>query len=279
MPALIAPAIVILLAVTGIPLAIGFLLSFTDTSLLRPGEWQPVGLDNYTTLFQDPKLPSVLRNTIALVTAIVVIETGTGLVLALLLERKIRGIGLVRSIYFLPLMTTSIVVVITWRALFNANSGWINYFLGLIGLPEPNWLGDPDIALWSITLADVWVGTPFMAILILAGLLAVSQELKEAAAVDGASSLRVFRHITLPAIGPILAIAILFRTVDAFRKFESVSVMTGGGPGDATTILNLYVYQVSFLFYKLGYGATLAIVLVAMMGVAATVIYRRTVRT
>ena len=272
--AFVLPALVVLVAVTAIPFVSALGLSFTNFNLNKMAEARFVGVDNYVAFAGDAKLQAILVTTIVLVVAIVVFETLTGMALAVLLNREFRGIGLIRSIDTLPLMVTAVVVAITWRALFNTNVGWINYFLGLVGLPTPNWLGDPMTALPAIVIADIWVGTPFMAILILAGLIGVSKELHEAAAVDGASSWKVFWYVSLPAIRPVLVVAILLRTVDAFRKFESITVMTKGGPGTATTILNLYVYETSFLFGKLGYGAALAVLLVVLMSVVLFLFYR-----
>ena len=272
--AFVLPALVVLVAVTAIPFISALGLSFTNFNLNKMAEARFIGADNYVAFAGDAKLQAVLVTTIVLVAAIVVLETLTGMGLALVLNREFRGIGLIRSIDTLPLMVTAVVVAITWRALFNTNVGWINYFLGLVGLPTPNWLGDPLTALPAIVIADIWVGTPFMAVLILAGLIGVSKELKEAAAVDGANSWSVFRYVSLPAIRPVLVVAILLRTVDAFRKFESITVMTKGGPGTATTILNLYVYETSFLFGKLGYGAALAVLLVLLMSLVLFLFYR-----
>lgn len=247
--------------------------SFTDYGATRQ-TWGFVGLDNYIALLDDPTFSRALSNTVYMVTVIVVVETILGLGLAVLLARSFRGIGFVRSMFIMPLMTPAIVAAITWRALFNTNSGWINYLLGLVGLPQPDWLGNPAIAMPSIIIADMWVGIPFVAILLVAAILAVPREQQEAAAIDGAGAWRVFRHVTLPTIRPVLAVVVIFRAIDAFKKFESVQVITGGGPGDATTNLNLYVYEVAFLFLRMGSAAAIAVVLILVMLVALFAISR-----
>jgi multiple sugar transport system permease protein len=184
---------------------------------------------------------------------------------ALLLAAPMRGIAIFRTLYLLPLMVAGIASAITWRALFNTSSGWINYFLGLLHLPQPNWLADPSTAMPAVIVADAWAGAPVIAVIVLAGLLGLPQEPLEAAKVDGASELQTLRYIILPGIRPVLAFAVLFRLVDLFRQFPLFQIMTGGGPGTATTVLNYYVYQTTFLFGELGYGAALAILLVILM--------------
>jgi len=270
---LAAPALIVLGAVTALPFLAAIVTSFTDFGARRP-TWSFVGLDNYAALFSDATFGRALMNTISMVGAIVVTETILGLGLAVLLARSFRGIGFVRSVFITPLMTPAIVVAITWRALFNTNSGWINYLLGAVGLPQPDWLGNPAFAMPSIILADMWVGIPFVAILLVAALLGVPREQQEAAAIDGANAWRVFRHVTLPAIRPVLAIVIMFRAIDAFKKFESIQVITGGGPGDATTNLNLYVYQIGFLFLRMGYASAVAVALIVVMVLALFLISR-----
>jgi multiple sugar transport system permease protein len=272
---LTAPAVLVLLLVTAVPFVVALATSFTDYGATRQ-TWSFVGLDNYVALLDDPTFSRALTNTVYMVTVIVVVETILGLGLAVLLARSFRGIGFVRSVFITPLMTPAIVVAITWRALFNTNSGWINYLLGLVGLPQPDWLGNPVIAMPSIIIADMWVGIPFVAILLVAALLAVPREQQEAAAIDGAGAWQVFRHVTLPAIRPVLAVVVMFRAIDAFKKFESVQVITGGGPGDATTNLNLYVYEVAFLFLRMGSAAAIAVVLILVMLIALFAISRLT---
>jgi multiple sugar transport system permease protein len=268
------PAVGTLALVTLVPIAIGVGLSFTSYNLSRPDRMAFIGTQNYQDLFSDPSLPQVLITTLLFVGGLVTVETLVGLGLALLLARQVRGIGVFRTLYLLPVMTAGIAVAITWRYLLNGNYGWVNYFLGLIGLPQPQWLATSGTALPSLVIADMWVGAPFMAMLILAGLLSVPEEPIEAAQVDGASALQIFWFVLLPAIRPVLAIAVLLRTIDAFKKFELIQVMTAGGPGIGTTILNYYVYKQAFVFGRLGYAACLAVVLFVLMAVVMIALLR-----
>ena len=189
------------------------------------------------------------------------------------METAIRGIGLIRSLYLVPIMTAPIVVALTWRAMFNNDAGWINYFLSLFHLPQPVWLGDPLLAMPAVIIADMWTGVPLMAVLLLAGLLAVPGDLKEAAEVDGARSREVFRHVTLPSIRPILFIAIVLKFMDGFRKFEGIQILTTGGPGYASTTLNLHIYTTGLTYDQVGYAATFGVVMVALIAVSVGLLY------
>lgn len=273
------PALIIMLAVTAIPFAITIGLAFTNYDLVRYDSWRFVGLDNFQELLTDRQTPIVIVNTIYLVIATTVIPTVVGLGLATLMEKSIRGIGLVRSLYLLPIMTAPIVVALTWRAMFNNDAGWINWFSGILGLPTPVWLGDPILAMPVVIITDAWTSIPFQAILLLAALLNVPSELKEAARVDGASTARVFWHITLPWIRPVLYIVIILRFMDAFRKFEAIQQLTSGGPGLASTPINLQVYNTGLYYHRIGYAAAWGLVMVGMIAFSLFLIWATRRRT
>ncbi|MFN8620104.1 MAG: sugar ABC transporter permease [Chloroflexota bacterium] len=259
------PALLIMLFVTAIPFAITIGLAFTNYDLVRYDQWRFVGLDNFQELLTDRQTPIVLFNTLYLVIATTVIPTVIGLGLALLMEKSFRGIGLIRSLYLLPIMTAPIVVALTWRAMFNNDAGWINWISGMVGLPTPVWLGDPLLAMPVVIITDAWTSIPFQAILLLAALLNVPSELKEAARVDGASGARVFWHITLPWIRPVLYIVVILRFMDAFRKFEAIQQLTGGGPGLSSTPINLQIYNTGLFYHRIGYAAAWGLVMVFMI--------------
>jgi multiple sugar transport system permease protein len=267
------PALVVMLAVTAIPFAITIGLAFTNYNLIHYDEWRVIGLDNFAELARDRQTPIILGNTVVLVVATTLIPTVLGLGLAVLMERSIRGMGLIRTLFLVPIMTAPIVVALTWRAMFNNDAGWINYFLSLVGLPTPVWLGDPLLAMPVVVIADSWTSIPFQAILLLAALLTVPSELKEAAAVDGARQSRVFWHITLPWIRPVLFIVVVLRLMDAFRKFEGIQQLTKGGPGLASTPINLQIYNTGLFYNRVGYAAAWGLVMVAMIAAALVLLF------
>jgi multiple sugar transport system permease protein len=268
-----APAFIVVAAVTLVPVLIALALSFTAYSSTNP-RVAFIGLQNYVTAASDVQLRGVLWNTVVFAGTAVVLESALGLGLALLLRRSFKGVGVFRTIYLVPLMVASIASATAWRVLLNTSSGWVNYFLSLAHLPQPDWLASREWAMPSVILADMWTGAPVVAILLLAGLLGVAVEPAEQARVDGANPWQVFWYITFPAIRPVFAFAVLFRVVDLFRQFPLFQIMTGGGPGLNTTVLNYYVYQNTFQFGKLGYGAALAVVLVLMMAIPLVILFR-----
>jgi multiple sugar transport system permease protein len=267
------PSLIIMLAVTAVPFIVSIGLSFTNYDLVRSDAWKFIGLGNFADLIADPHTPQIVFNTAYLVVGTTVACTLVGLALALLMDTGIRGIGLIRSLYLIPIMTAPIVVALTWRAMFNNDAGWINYFLSLVHLPQPVWLGDAVLAMPTVIISDMWTGVPFMAVLLLAGLLAVPQDLKQAAQVDGASSWQVFRNVTLPSIRPVLFIAIVLKFMDGFRKFEGIQILTTGGPGYASTTLNLHIYNTGLFYDQVGYAASFGVVMVAMIAGSIGVIY------
>jgi multiple sugar transport system permease protein len=271
------PAFLVVFAVTFVPIVAAMYLSFTGYTIRNPHlSW--VGLRNYKLLWDDPLLRGVLWTTIVFAISAVVLETALGFGLALLLSRRMRGTSIFRALYLVPLMVASIASAISWRALLNTSAGWVNYFFSLVHLPQQDWLGNPHIALPSVVIADLWSGAPVVAVLTLAGLLALPAEPTEAARVDGASEWQVFRHVTLPGIRPVLGFAIIFRIVDVLRQFPLIQVLTGGGPGQKTTVLNYYVYQTTFSYGNLSYGSALAVLLVFLMAIPMLAVFFMTNR-
>lgn len=267
------PALIAMVVVTAIPFAVTIGLAFTNYDLIRTENWRFIGFGNFGDLLADPYTPQIVFNTGYLVIGATTLETILGLVLAVLMATGIRGIGIIRTVFVVPIMTAPIVVALTWRAMFNNDAGWINYFLGLARLPQPTWLGDPSLAMPAVIISDMWTGVSFMAVLLLAGLLSVPRDLKEAAEADGASPWQVFRHVTIPAIRPVLFIAVVLRLIDAFRKFEGIQIITTGGPGFASTTLNLHIYNTGLFYHQVGYAAAYGIVMMAMIGLCLGVLW------
>jgi multiple sugar transport system permease protein len=267
------PGFLLVTAVTLVPIALGIYLSFTNYQPIQPS-YRWAGLVNYRGLLHDPQVHAAIKNTVIFAGFGLVIEMILGVGLAVLLARPARGIAIFRTLYVVPLMVAGIASSVAWRALLNTSSGWVNYLFSLVGLPQVNWLASPHTAMPSVLLADVWSGAPTVAIIVLAGLLAMRKEPVEAARVDGASDWQIFLKITLPALRPVLAFAAVFRLVDLFRQIALFQILTGGGPGLTTTVLNFFVYQTTFVFGELGYGASLAVLLVIMLIIPLAILAR-----
>ncbi|MBI4269996.1 MAG: sugar ABC transporter permease [Candidatus Rokubacteria bacterium] len=265
---LLLPAVITLVLVAAGPLAYLLYLGFTEWSLEK-GQSVWIGLRNYLVLFgESPYFWGSLRTTLIFVAAVVVSETLLGFALALLVERLGRGRGIVRVLFLVPVVLTPIVSALTWKTLvFHSTSGFLTYLRYLVGLPPIGYLDSATGALVSVIAADIWHWTPFVMLTILAGLASLPREPFEAAVVDGANGLQIMWHVRIPLLLPVLAVAVIFRTVDAYRTFDMIFALTGGGPGTSTMILPLLTYQTAFQYFRLGEGAALA-VLTALMSFA-----------
>lgn len=268
----LAPAALVLLAVTGYPIAYVFWLSLEDFSLLQETS-RFVGLDNYARLFQDRRFWNSLFNTVYFTAVSVFIELVLGLGIAMLVRHSFRGKGLMRAIILIPWAIPIVVSARMWEWMYNVDFGILNYLLGM----RINWLGSPAWAIHAAIVTDVWKMTPFVALLLLAGLQNIPQDLYRAARVDGASGWTIFWRITLPLLTPLILIVLIFRTIDAFRVFDAIYVLTGGGPGNSTETLSVYAYKVLFQTLQFGYGSTLAVVMFVCVGMI-TIVYARLLR-
>lgn len=234
-----------------------------------------VGLENYTDLLTDLVARGAFWTTLLFIAVTIPAELLLGLGIALVLNRSFRGRGLLRAIVLIPWAIPTVVASQMWRFIFNDRYGLVNF--ALFGNDTSLYLAplaDPGSALGAIMVAEIWKTTPFAALIILAGLQGVSDDLYEAARVDGASSWQQFRHITLPLLTPALLLALLFRTIDALRVFDLVYVMTQGGPADATNVLQFYGYKKTFAEGMVGYGSAIAVA-VFLLSLALSLIYLR----
>ena len=238
-----------------------FLLSLHQIFLGLPTLGQPyVGLQNYSTLIQDPVAQQAFMVTLAFVILSTVLEVFLGLGIALVVHETFSGRGWVRAAILIPWAIPTVVASQMWRFIFNDQYGLAN--LLLFGEHVSNyvpWLASPTWAFLAIVTADVWKTSSFAGLLILAGLQVIPDELYDSARLDGATAWQRFRHITLPLIKPAILITFLFRTIDAFRVFDLVFVMTQGGPGDATQVIQFYGYKTLFTEGQMGYGASISI--------------------
>jgi ABC-type sugar transport system permease subunit len=255
-----APALLAICAVALAPLGYTFWESLHLHDLRMPWRGRPfIGLANYTEALADRRFWQALAHTAGFAAVSVSLELVLGLALALLLHGSFLGRALARTIALLPWAMPAVVAALVWRFLFEPGGAADALVLSTGVAPTaPAWLGDAGLAWVPIVLADVWKTTPFVALLLLAGLQAVDPALYEAARIDGASALAAFRHVTLPALQPALLVAIIFRTVDALRVFDLIFVLTAGGPGTATEPLAMYSFTALLRNLRFGYGAALS---------------------
>lgn len=277
---LLSPALVLLLGIVAYPIGRAIWLSFHRLEILQPDLTRYIALGNYRALLQDPILRIALQNSGVWVVGVVVFQFLGGLVGALILNRRFPGRAMVRGLALIPWATPSVLVALMWTWMLDGNYGLINDLLvkaGILPRFQP-WLAQPWSALPAVMLADVWQGIPFFAVMLLAALQAIPEDLFEAARIDGASPWRVFRHITAPLLLPTILITTMLRMIWTANYMDLIMVMTGGGPGYSSLTVPLHAYYTAYKRLDFGYGATIAIVQVAILA-AAIVAYLRQLRS
>ncbi len=263
----VAPALAVMGGIVVYPLLQVFYLSLHRRLLIFDIN-QFIGLENYRFLWQDDRFWNALKNTVYFTGVSVLAETLLGLGIALLLNRPFGLRNGVRTLILLPWAIPTVVSAKMWEWIFNPEFGVLNFLLGT----KVNWLGSPWLAMLAAIFADVWKTTPFVAILLLAGLQVIPRELYQAARVDGAGTWDLFWKITFPLLKPVLLVVLIFRTLDAWRVFDVIYVLTAGGPANTTETLSLYAYKVLFQTLQFGYGSTLSVVTFLFVG-GITVFY------
>jgi multiple sugar transport system permease protein len=273
---MVLPTVAVLLAVTVYPLVYSLRESFYRLELTFSPVATWVGFDNYVhAIRHDPRFWHALGRSFYLVVLGVGIELVLGLGLALLISRLGRLRSLVTALLLVPVMIAPVAVATEGIVVFNNSWGPLNYLLDQAGAHGPVWLGDRSVALYTILLADVWQWTPFVAIIMAAGLRTLPEDVYEAARVDGASRWGLFRTMTLPLLQPLIIVTVLLRAMDIFKTFDTVYVMTGGGPGDATETASFYTYLQGLRFFSFGYAAAVSYIQLAIISVVATLLVRR----
>ena len=267
---LLLPMLVIMIVVTGFPLVNTIWLAFTDAGLTGKGyDWRWIGLENFTYIWGDRKFRAALGATFYFSIVSVAIEVLLGVLVALLLNQEFRGRALVRALLILPWALPTIVNAMMWRLIYNPDFGALNALLVQLGLMADyrSWLGDPRTAMNMIIIADIWKNYPLIALIALGALQTIPKDLYEAAALDGANVWVRFWAITLPGIIGAVSVALVLRSIEAFKVFDIIWVMTHGGPADKTKTASFFVYQESFSFLRAGSGAAYALVVTAISGV------------
>jgi multiple sugar transport system permease protein len=272
------PAVLLFAVLTLYPVANLVRMSVSTIEFTQGAEvWTFTPLRNLELLRADDVVPPALRNTLLFVVVAVAVEMVLGLGLALLVAGVTRGKGLIRTVMILPILVPPVAIGSMWKLLYNYDFGVLNQALVALGLPPANWLGSTSLALWSVILVDVWHWVPFVFLILFAAVEALPVDVLEAARVDGATRWQLLRRVTLPLLRPAIVVALLFRTILAFKVFDEVYLLTSGGPGTSTELVTLHLYKVFFEQNQLGYGALLSLALIAAI-VAFLLVARQATR-
>lgn len=265
----------IITAVAIYPLLYSLWVSLHNINLANPNLTTGfAGVGNYVKLFQDTAFWHAIKLTGVFVVVSVILSLAFGLGLAVLLDMEGRLMRVVRSVMLIPMCLTPVVVGIIWRMMYNPEFGVINYLLRLFGLKAQEFLGSTALAFPAVIVVDVWQWTPFIFLILFAGLRSLPQSPFEAAQVDGASSWQVLRYVTLPLMKPVILIAVLLRALDAVRVFDQVFVLTRGGPAQATDLFSIFIYRVGFRHFHTGYAAAISWVFMLML-LALSIVFVR----
>ncbi len=262
----ILPAVIIMAAACLYPVVSAVRLGFFDWSMGTPwaqAKW--AGWTSFEIVFTDPAMWRSLLTTLKFAAVSVSAEMFLGIALALALEGNIRGMAFFRTLFILPMMVAPIAVGLTWRYLFDAQFGLINAVLGVLGVAAKGWLADETLAFAAIIISDIWQWTPFVFIMVIAGLANVDNSVLEAARIDGARWWTLTTRVKLPMIAHVLAITLVMRLIDAFRVLEVIYVLTFGGPGDSTEVLSLHIYKTAFIGQKLGAASAISVLLLVVV--------------
>jgi multiple sugar transport system permease protein len=262
--AMLAPAAVLMVTFLIIPILLTFGLSFTNARLISPVPAKFIGFDNFTRLFQNATFWKSLLNTVVFAVVIVPLQSGLALGLAMLVNAKIRGTNIFRTVFFLPVVTSMVVVSMLWLFMYQKN-GLFNALLAKIGVQGPDWIGDPKWALFSIIVMSAWQAMGFHMVIWLSGLQTIPGELYEAASIDGAGPWKQFLHITWPGLRQTMIFILITITISAFSLFTQVNVMTQGGPLDATSTLVFMSVRTGFLQQQTGYASSISLVFFAIV--------------
>jgi multiple sugar transport system permease protein len=261
---MLAPAAVLMVTFLIIPILLTFGLSFTNARLISPVPAKFIGIDNFTRLFQNATFWKSLLNTVIFAVVIVPVQSGLALGLAILVNAKVRGTNIFRTVYFLPVVTSMVVVSMLWLFMYQKN-GLFNALLAKIGIQGPDWIGDPKWALFSIIVMSAWQAMGFHMVIWLSGLQTIPGELYEAASIDGAGPWKQFQHITWPGLRQTMIFILITITISAFSLFTQVNIMTQGGPLDATSTVVFMSVRTGFQQQQTGYASAISLMFFAIV--------------
>jgi multiple sugar transport system permease protein len=265
----LAPAVVYLVLMTIYPLGYSLWASFHYFNLFRPNQIRYVGLGNFIDLFtKDFTFWNVIRITLTYTVSVVTIQFILGLLIALLMNRPMRGMAFVRTVFMIPILLSPVVVGLSWRYLYEPY-GVVNALFGFFGLPKLPWVADVRTALTSVIVVDIWQWTPFVVLVLLAGIQAIPREVTEAGALDGLPFRHFFVRVLWPLLRPVALVVLLLRMMDALKVFDTIYMLTRGGPGTATYVASMYNYVLFFGTYEVGYAAAMSYVIVIIVNIFA----------
>ena len=259
----ILPAGLVVLAVILFPWAFTLFMSVSDFHI--GGERTFVGLANYGRLFGDERFQWAMLRTLYFTALSVALPVVFGVAAAVCFHRNFPGRGLARTIFIMPMMATPVAIALVWTMMFHPQLGVLNYLLTSAGLPPSAWVYDPDTVIPTLVMVETWQWTPLVMLIVLGGLASLPSDPYEAARLDGANSLQVFRHVTLPLVWPFIMVAAVIRGVDALKAFDTIFVISNGGPGTSSETLNILLYLQAFSFYDIGYASAIVVVFFVMI--------------
>lgn len=272
------PTLIVLLVMTAYPLVFTVFYSFTNYQYGKKSGYNIIGLQNYQTLFKNPYFQTAVLNTIKFTILAVILEMVIGLLIAVFVHSLLRGQKVLRILLLLPYLLPTVTVALSWKMMLSQNYGIVNQVLKFFHLPVHNWFMETGTAFNTILLIDVWQNVPFVFLLLYAVLQNVSQDQYEAAKIDGANAWTTFWHITIPNIKGGLILCALLRTIDTFRLFDKVNILTGGGPAGTTSTITQFLYNYGIKNLKFGFGSAGAIIMTILVLLLSLGYIRRTVK-
>lgn len=252
------PALVVVVAVIVFPWLFTLYMSVHDWRIV--GEKEFVGFANFVTLANDTRFLEAIWHTFYFTVLAVVLPVVFGVLAALVFHREFPLRGLLRTLFVMPMMATPVAIALVWTMMFHPQLGVLNYLLSLVGIPPQLWVFEASTVIPSLALVEVWHWTPLVMLIVLGGLASLPNEPYESARIDGASEWQMFRHITWPLVLPFVMVAVVIRTIDALKAFDTIFVITQGGPGTASETINIYLYLQAFSFYNMGHASAVVVV-------------------
>ena len=272
----VLPAVAITLVCLLLPVGRGVQISFTNLNFMKNTN-EFVGLANYGKALSDPDFFRALGRNVIYVVVVVVFNFLIGFGMALVCNRRFVGEKIVRAIIIFPMLLIPVAAAVLWRFMYNYDIGVINKTLASLGIGRVNWLGNMDTVLYSIIFTDIWAWTPWMFLILLAGLEGIPAEQVEAARIDGASGWRLVRYVILPLMSPVTRVAVSLKAIETFRTFDYVWVMSRGGPGSSSEILSIFVYTQAYKNLEYGYSGAISFLVLALMVAVSIVVLRRVI--